>query len=400
MTLHAGTGIGTASGSSSAGSNNNSISLQPIDVELASSAGLAAVPSLPSGAQLDFANVAGSNGTLDGTITLTNGGSWSSLGYSVGGGIYVQGTDADANGTTFDATGPNPYYTIKSISGSTLTLTSALLGSLDANQGTENNVSDNVAPVLVNLQGGLAGTPTATQVSFANSGANGTISLASGNWASLGYSVGQGIYISSGLNANETFNATDPGTYYTITGINGSTLTLAEALGQTGSNVTVDLVPVNVGSSLTATTTDGAIYVASPTEGLQIRNVTAGGDQAVNISALGSIFAAGATGYIGGGNVTIDAKAGGSVGIQDTPIQLNVGQQSADQLNLTASGGVYLEQQQGNLAIFQITTDGAVDITVDNGSVVNVNTNIEQDPRTVAELEQGVWTALKSSKLP
>ena len=53
------------------------------------------------------------------TISLANGGSWEALGYTVGQGIYVQGTGANGDGSTF--TGSN-YYTIAAISGATLTL--------------------------------------------------------------------------------------------------------------------------------------------------------------------------------------------------------------------------------------------------------------------------------------
>ncbi len=370
----------------SAGGNIGSSS-QPINVVLAPTTGLAA---LPTSQTLNFGTTTVNNNQV-GTITLTNGQNWSSLGYTAGSGIYVQGTDADANGATFNPSSATGYYKIASVNGDELILTAALLGS------SKSNVHDSVAPVVVDIQGGLVGTPAAAQVNFSNTGTNGVITLTNGtDWSNLGYQVGEGIYISSGANTNEAFNAADPGTYYTITAMNGSTLTLAELLGTTGSNVTADFTPVSIGSSVSATTTNGAIYINSPTEGLQVGTISAGGDRAVSVTALGSIMAAGGNGgFIGGGNVTIDAAAGGSVGLADAPIELSVGQESADQLNLTATGDVYLEQKQGNLPIFKIDTDGAVNIDVDNGSVVNVNTNIQQDPRTVAELEQGVWTSLQ-----
>ena len=147
--------------------------------------------------------------------------------------------------------------------------------------------------------------------------------------------------------------------------------------------------------SLTATTTNGAIYLASSAPAaLQLDEVFAGGDQAVNLSVNGAINGVvGGADLIGGGNVEVNAI--GSVGAQGTPIQLDVGQGPNDKLNMTAGGNVYLEQQQGNLQIFQLSTPGAVDITVDDGSLISVNTNIQQDPRTVAQLEAGSWTALQ-----
>ena len=136
-----------------------------------------------------------------------------------------------------------------------------------------------------------------------------------------------------------------------------------------------------------------AIYIASSTSDLAIDHVTAGGDAAVILTVHGAITGVqGASDLISGGNVNL--TSGGGVGATGPTIQLNVGQNAADQLNISAKGDVNIEQAQGNLALFAITTTGVVDITVDNGSVVNVNTNVRQDPRSLAEIEAG-WGALE-----
>ena len=64
--------------------------------------------------------------------------------------------------------------------------------------------------------------------------------------------------------------------------------------------------------------------------------------------------------------------------------------------NLIALNDVYVEQTTGNLPLFALTsTNGNAYVTVDNGSLVNVNTNVKVDPRTTAELLAGAWTALQ-----
>ena len=167
-----------------------------------------------------------------------------------------------------------------------------------------------------------------------------------------------------------------------------------------GSGIGVDGQPVDVvlagtsGQSLTAATTDGPIYIAAPLGAIAVDSITAGGDKAVNLTSHGDItVAAGGAGLITGGNVAI--VSGGAVGASGAPIKLAVGQEAADQLSLTATGDVFVEQTTGNLPLFALTTSGDAYVTVDNGSVVNVNTNITQDPRTVAELLAGPWTALQ-----
>src|SRR5262249_24390397 len=101
----------------------------------------------------------------------------------------------------------------------------------------------------------------------------------------------------------------------------------------------------------------------------------------------------GGTGVITGGNVTLNS--GGGVGTSDAAIQLAVGQAATDQLNLTAKGDVYIEQKTDTLPLVALPTTGDALITHHNRCVVNVNTNFRQDPRTVAQLVSGVWSALQ-----
>ncbi len=203
--------------------------------------------SAPAATQVSFGNVANT-----GTITLTNGGSWAALGYSVGGGIYVQSaTDPNGNGATFNAASSNPYYTIAAINGATITLKSGQVLT------TESNVILDLAPIVpatfLNTDPGTLGAaPAPTEVSFGNIGNDSTISLTNGgSWAALGYSVGGVIYIQSATDPNgnaATFNTANPNAFYTIAAINGATITLKSGQVLTNeSNVTLDLAPVITG---------------------------------------------------------------------------------------------------------------------------------------------------------
>ncbi len=152
--------------------------------------------------------------------------------------------------------------------------------------------------------------------------------------------------------------------------------------------------------SLTAITANGGIYISASQGALPIYAVNAGGDSAVSLTSEGAMTATsappnwtgGGTAGITGGNVSLNS--GGGIGSSSAWMKLGVGQNTADQLNVSAQGDVYLEQTAGNLPLFKLTASGQAFITVDNGSLLNVNTNVVQDTRTTAQLEDGVWTDL------
>ena len=169
-------------------------------------------------------------------------------------------------------------------------------------------------------------------------------------------------------------------------------LTAGTGIGSAGLPINVVLAS-GAGQVLNASTTSGAIVLATPEGNMAVGAITAGQDNDVTLTAHGAItVAAGQTGLVTGGNVTI--VSGGNVGSASAALQLAVGQQSKDQLNLSASGDVYVEQASGDLQLFAMTAGGDATIVIDNGSLVNVNTHIQQDSRTTAQLESGVWSEL------
>ena len=202
-----------------------------------------------------------------GTITLTDPNlSWADLGYAIGGGIYIQGTGTNGNGTTFS--GSN-YYTVASINGETITLAASETLVAAA------NVTATIAPITVSAPntGTLSSVPTT--VNFNNNGNQGTITLASGSWAALGYTVGQGVYIQgNAINANgATFTGSN---YYTIAAISGATLTLqAGPTFSPETNVTLNLSPVAINRNNANQST--LVGVTSPTPAGAGNNIIIGG---------------------------------------------------------------------------------------------------------------------------
>ena len=143
--------------------------------------------------------------------------------------------------------------------------------------------------------------------------------------------------------------------------------------------------PINVvlagtsGQSFTASTTDGGIYVDAPQGALVINTVDAGGDQPVSLTSELGMTGVNSSNLITGGDVTL--SSGGIVGTLATPINLDIGQETAagqfnadDELNLSAEGDVYITQIDGpngtvhDLPLFALTTTGQADIDVDDGS--------------------------------
>ena len=184
LTYKAATGLGATSitGGSLGGSTITLQSGQTMTTSVTIDASqVTATAAATTSTQVTFGNVGGA-----GTITLTGGGSWTSLGYTVGQGIFVgSSSNANANGTTFNAGASKPYYTIEAINGSVVTL--AVGQTLTAGTATVN-----LAPVTISLPPALI----PTGVTFANLSNGGTITRVDGeNWADFGYTVGDGIYL-------------------------------------------------------------------------------------------------------------------------------------------------------------------------------------------------------------
>ena len=113
----------------------------------------------------------------------------------------------------------------------------------------------------------------------------------------------------------------------------------------------------------------------------------------MNLSTFGALKAVSGSGTITGGSVTLVAGAG--IGTASRRHQARRRPGECDAVNVNAKGGsVYLEQTAGDLRLFALTATGDAFVTVDAGNLVNVNTNVVQDDRTVDQLRAGAWSEL------
>ncbi|MGH7895719.1 MAG: hypothetical protein ACREQL_13690, partial [Candidatus Binatia bacterium] len=172
-----------------------------------------------------------------------------------------------------------------------------------------------------------------------------------------------------------------------------------------GSSIGTSRTPIDTnvsdvaGASLKATSPSGAIYINEIFGNLPIDQVRSvqnglGTGNKVQLTANGGIFVADSfTGLIEGGAITLDA--GGSVGTLSDFIVLDAGSSLQDKLNVTALGGVYLEEQDDDLSIESIDATGDVHLTVLAGGIVDGNLAETRDERTFNELKAGVWHDLQ-----
>ena len=165
--------------------------------------------------------------------------------------------------------------------------------------------------------------------------------------------------------------------------------------GAPGAPPNFEIHPVDVvltggtGASLTATTTNGAIFVKAQGD-LAVNSITAGGDQVVNLDVQGTLTA---TGTITGGSKIL--SAGGGIGTALAAIKLAGGQAIPDTVTVNAKGGsAYIDQTAGDLRLLTLTATGDAFIKVDAGNLVNVSNSTVQDDRTVAQLRSGAWSEL------
>ena len=330
-----------------------------------------------------YGNVGGA-----GTITLANGGDWTALGYSVGGGIFIGSTtDPNANSATFDPNATNPYYTIASISADHTIITLAPGVTLNT------SVTVNLSPVTI--------TP----------GATGTITRTDGqNWAALGYTVGNGIFVGASADPNgngTTFSNTAPNPYYTITAINGNVLTVTgKVLNGQGhtftpeSHKTVDAAPVainlnsnasqikfvligqsrDIAISATGTvdaTAGGFIYLGSQ-DNVKLDKIVAGTSNApadARIKTQGNVTDAATAGQINvqGSGIVIEAGQG-FIGTSATPVLVNIlgplGSLSARALN-----DIYINAPLGNIPVDAIYSASGGVYMVAGGSITDFVTS-------------------------
>ena len=179
-----------------------------------------------------------------------------------------------------------------------------------------------------------------------------------------------------------------------ITGTN-VTLQAGGSIGRGATTAPTDqAIIVNVTGALLATTTRGTINLTT-TGNFAIDRVAASNGYDVRLNARGDItVAAGKTGQIVAGSLTI--VAGGKVGGTSAAaaLKLDTGNTQRDKVDITASGDVGIEETSGDLRLNSLHTSGNVLVQVDSGDLLNVNNVVVLDTRVADQLINGVWKDL------
>ena len=73
--------------------------------------------------------------------------------------------------------------------------------------------------------------------------------------------------------------------------------------------------------------------------------------------------------------------------------QLESGDLLEDRVNISAQGDVYIRELTGDLHLEKISANGAVQVEVMSGSILDANDNEERDERSRDDLVAGVWSS-------
>ncbi len=164
-------------------------------------------------------------------------------------------------------------------------------------------------------------------------------------------------------------------------------LDVTDGIGLTGA------LPVQVSGTLNAQSTGGAINIDNQTGNLTVGTVSAmnsstGQRYAVDLASPGGIDAAGSGSLIEGSAITLNAGNGG-IGTSAVPVNINTEDDSNGVLTATAKQDINLVEVGGDLWLNNITTSTLADVnvTVDNGSLINANNTQVLDTRSKQYLQ-------------
>lgn len=149
---------------------------------------------------------------------------------------------------------------------------------------------------------------------------------------------------------------------------------------------------VQVGNTLSAASTQGDLVLRALGGGVNLSKLESGRGN-ISLSAQGNITA--------GNGVTIKGHAinlqssHGSIGNSGSLINIDTGYSTgamagAAALNAGAVGGIFLNEVSGDLAVDQVIAGGDVHLRVTNGDLLDANTTLSYDTRTLAEM-QALW---------
>lgn len=172
--------------------------------------------------------------------------------------------------------------------------------------------------------------------------------------------------------------------------IGGKTINLS-ATGGVGTDTTAVLTELanNVAGIRLDVTSAGNVTVREASGDMVIGAITGGG--LVKLQASGAIQGFNSSNRVTGGSITMTSTSG-AVGSAGTAINIDTGALSSSLLNVTATGGVYVNEVAGDLRVNSISAGGDVYVGVVNGDLLDGNRTESRDERAIAEL-QGAWNA-------
>ncbi|MFY9853286.1 MAG: hypothetical protein WAK26_05360, partial [Terracidiphilus sp.] len=248
-----------------------------------------------------------------------------------------------------------------------------------------------------------------------NSG-SGNVSIVSGGSVIVDGNIqnaGGTTTIEAGYNGTTTPNAgASISTAGNVT-IEGQSIDLQASTGIGASGAIKTSLVSGADGSITAQSTTGNIQINETTGNLNVGQITtadsssASGDVTLT-TVSGAITAASAQSIVSGGAVTLTATDGsignlGTNGTANAPgsgaqaLNIETASSMQDDFNATATGDIYVSQASGDLYVDSITsTGGDVRVELGSGTMVDANTDIQQNPLTWDQL-LNVYTQMNAT---
>ena len=149
------------------------------------------------------------------------------------------------------------------------------------------------------------------------------------------------------------------------------------------------------GGTLTATTTQGGIYLSEKTGDLYYDSITTGkGDVYLDVNE-NLVPHTGGTSLIQGGLIDITTHYGGVGTSTSLPVRIDTGNEGRDTLTISSVGHVFIEETTGDLRLYSIETTQEKDvwIKVTDGSLFDRRFGFQPDTRTIEELT-ALWDSM------
>ncbi len=145
------------------------------------------------------------------------------------------------------------------------------------------------------------------------------------------------------------------------------------------------------GGGFSAQSFTGDIVIDARDSGLNVVKVWTG-DGDVRLSADFDITALDSDSLVSGGSIELTSRYGG-IGGASRPLRMDSG--DGDTVTVSAVGDIRLAEIAGDLRLVSLgSVGGDVDLTVENGNLLDANANDIRDERTIAELE-ALWANMR-----